>query len=49
MNSTDTLRSLLSASRSFFNLKSPSQGFRAEGGATQAHLQSGPEVMVSTV
>lgn len=37
------------ASLSFCSLYSPSQGLTADGGAKQAHLQWGPEVMVSTV
>lgn len=34
---------------SFFSLNSPSHGLTADGGAMQAHLHSGPDVIVSTV
>ncbi|TNN69272.1 hypothetical protein EYF80_020589 [Liparis tanakae] len=37
------------ASLSVFSLNSPSHGLTADGGAMQAHLHSGPDVIVSTL
>lgn len=44
-----TLTSSFPASLSLFSLYSPSHGLTADGGAMQAHLHSGPDVIVSTV